>query len=292
MAQPLIIRKRPRLIEPSLVVGWTDSGHVGINTVDYLISSLKAEECAEIEPQNFFPLPYALIKGGVLQGIEYQKNSFYYWKNMKSTGDLLLFGSRPPAMNQHEMIDLILDLAEAFHVSRIYTVGGMQANTAHTAEPRIFGIINNPGLRSHLAKYEIESGTDYNGPVSINGLLLGLAKQRGIDAISLWVRVPSYISEIPNPRISMTILEVLTAMLDISIDLNEIESEARHADKQIEKLVSYLRQQNPDIDRHIRRLERNIIPEATKEDKLEFFKDIEEYLREQKGNRDIDPPDK
>ena len=292
MAQPLIISKRPRLIEPSLIVGWADSGHVGINTVDYLISSLEAEECAEIEPQKFFPLPYALIKGGVLQDVEYQKNSFYYWKNMKSTGDLILFGSQPPAINQHELINLILDLAETFHVTRIYTVGGMQANTAHTTEPRIFGIINNPVLRSHLAKYDIESGTDYHGPVSINGLLLGLAKQRGIDAVSLWARVPSYISEIPNPRICMAILEVITAMLDINIDLSEIEGEAKHADKQIDKLVSYLRQQNPDIDRHIRRLERNIIPEATKEDRLKFFEDIDEFLREQQGNRDIDPPDK
>ncbi len=281
MASPLRIRKRPRLIKPVLIVGWTDAGHAGINTVEYLINQLGATEFAEIEPHNFSLLPHVNIKGGILQDIEYQQNEFYYWKNLKSTGDLLLFGSRPPVINHYELVNLIIDLADAFAVNRIYTVGGMQANTAHTADPKLFGIVNNPTLKSLMTKHDIESGTNYHGPTSINGMLSGTAKLRGIECVNLWARVPSYISEIPNPRICIAILDVLTSMLDIDIDCTEIENEALHADKQIERLVSYLRQQNPEIDHHIKSLEKNTIPEANKEDRLRFFEEIDDFLRDQ-----------
>ena len=288
MERPLRIHKRPRLKNPSLIAGWTDAGHIGINTVEYLIDKLGAEEFGEIESHNFSLLPYTQIKGGVVQGIEYPGNSLYYWKNRKSTGDLILLGSKPPDINHHQLANLILDVAELFDVSRIYTVGGIQANIAHTAPPRIFAIINNPNLRDYVAHYDIEPGTNYYGPTSINGLLLGIAKQRDIEGISLWGRVPSYIDEIPNPQVCEAILRVLTRMLDIDIDLSEIETEAHRANKQIDKLVSYLRQHNPDLDRHIGRLERGIITEASREDRQRFFQEIEEFLREQKGHREKD----
>ena len=83
MKSPVRIHKRPRLRNPYLIVGWEDAGLVGINAVDYLTDKLGAEEFAEIEPHDFSLLPYIRIKGGVLQEIEYPKNSFYYWKNKK-----------------------------------------------------------------------------------------------------------------------------------------------------------------------------------------------------------------
>ena len=284
LASPLRIHKRPRLIKPSLVVGWTDAGHVGINTIEYLINQLGATEFAEIEPHIFSLMPHASIKGGVLQHIEYQQNDFYYWKNLKSAGDLILFGSRPPIINQYELINLILDLADTFNVNRIYTVGGMQSNTAHTAEIGIFGIVNSAALKPFMAEYDVRLSTDYHGPTSINGMLSGTAKQRGIECINMWARVPNYISEIPNPRISIAVLDILTRILDIDFDFTEIENEATNADKQIERLVNYLRQQNPDIDRHIKSLERNTIPEANKEERLRFFEELEDFLRDQQGN--------
>lgn len=286
MERPLRIHKRPRFNNPHLIVGWTDAGHVGINAIEYLVDKLEAEEFAEIEPQIFSSLPYTLIKGGVVQKIEYPGNSFYYWKNRKSTGDLILFSSKPPVTNHHELANLILDVAELFNVSRIYTVGGIQANIAHTAQPRIFAVINNPHLRDCLAHYDIEAGTNYYGPTSLNGLLLGIAKQRDIEGISLWGWVPSYIGEIPNPQICQAVLQVLTRMLDIDIDFAEIETEARRADKQIDRLVRYLRRHDPDLDRHIGRLEQDIITEVSKEDRQIFFKELEKFLREQKGHRE------
>ncbi len=286
METPLIIYERPRLRNPYLVIGWTDAGFVGISAIAYLIDKLEAEEFGEIEPQDFSLLPDSVINGGVLEDIEYPESSFYYWKNKKSTNDLIIFGRKPPDVNHHELANLILDVAELFRVKRIYTVGGIFASIAHTEKPRVFAVINHPKLKKYLTHYDVELGTDYHGPTSMNGLLLGFAKERNIEGISLWGRVPSYIGEIPNPKVCETVLRILTSMLDIDIDFSDIESEARHANKQIEEIVSYIRRENPDLDRHIGKLEKSKSIEASEENRQKFFKDIEEFLKKQKGGRE------
>ena len=186
-------------------------------------------------------------------------------------------------MHHYEFAKLILDVAELFSVRRIYTVGAIYANVAHTAKPRVSAVINNPGLRKHVAPHGVELGMDYHGPTSMNGLLIGIAKHRGIEGINLWGRVPNYVGEVPNPHVCEAVLQVLTKMLDLDIDFSEIETEARYANKQIDELVSYIRQQNPDLARYIGKLEKGIHAETSEEDKKRFFEEIEEFLKKQDG---------
>jgi len=282
------IYKRPRLKNPSLVIGWADAGLVGIRAVDYLTEELGATEFAEIEPHDFALLPNSIVKNGVLQEIEYPANSFYYWKNQKAEEDLIMLGSRPPALHHYEFANLVLDVAELFKVKRIYTVGGIYANVAHSARPRVMAVINSSRLKNLVANYGVELSLNYHGPTSMNGLTIGLARYRSIEGISLWGQVPTYIGDLPNPRVCRAVLRILTRMLKITIDFSGIEAEARRANKQIEELVSYIRQQNPDLDQHINNLEKGIGTESVEEDNLSFFQDIEEFLRKQKGRREND----
>lgn len=283
MKSPLKLYERPRLRNPYLVVGWSDAGQVGTGVTDYLVGKLGAEEFGEIEPHKFSLSPNTIIKGGVLEEVEYPGTSFYYWKNKNSTSDLIIFGSQSPSQGQYEFANLILDVAELFAVKRIYAVGGVPANIPHDANPKPFAVVNSSRVKRHLKPYEVEVGLDYYGPTSMNGLILGLAKQRNIEGLSLLGWVPCYITEIPNPRICEAILRVLTRMLSIDIDFSEIESEVQYADKQIEEVVSYIREQNPDFLRHIGKLEKAISLEPP-EDRKKFFKEIEEFLRKRHGS--------
>jgi len=285
---PVRIYRRPRLNNPYLIIGWSDAGFVGINAVDYLIDGLGAKQFGEIEPYDFSLTPHISIKGSVVQEIEYPGNNFYYHKTNKPTGDYIIMSGKPPAVNHYRLANLILDVAEQFEVSRIYTVGGIYSNSTHDAEPRVFAILNNSRLREHVARYDLELGREYYGPSSINGLILGVAQQRNIEGISLWGGVPSYIAEIPNPQICYAVLRILIQILDIDIDLSRIEAEARQATKQINELVSYLRRQSPSLDQHIDRLEKGLDVEISEEDTQSFFKEIEEFLRKPTDRREND----
>lgn len=285
MKSPLKIYERLRLRNPYLIVGWDDAGHVGTGVTDYLINKLGAEEFGEIEPQKFSLMPNVLVKGGVLEEIEYPGTSFYYWKNKNSTNDLIIFGSQSPQQDQHEFANLILDVAELFAVKRIYAVGSIPANIAHDEDPNLFAVVNSARAKRYLKPYDVALGLDYYGPTSMNGLILGLAKQRNIDGLSLWGWVPCYIAEIPNPRVCEAILRVLTRMLGVEVDFTEIESEVYYASKQIAEIVSYIREQNPDFDRHIAKPENRTGFGNSEEDRKRFFKEINDFLRNQHGGR-------
>jgi len=292
MEFPVDIYKRPRLRNPYLIVGWSDAGLVGINAIDYLVDRLGAKEFGEIEPHGYCLLPHSLIKGGVLQEIEYPQSNFYYWKGKKPLGDLIIFGSKPPALKHYEFANLVVDVAQRFGVERIYTIGGVYASIAHTEDAGVFAIINNPRLKKYVKEHDVRLGSDYHGPTSMNGLILGIAKHRNIDGISLWGQVPSYIGDLPNPRVCQAVLRVLTRMLGIDIDFSEIEAEARYADGQIDELVGYVRQQSPDFNQYIEKLERGVRREASEADRQRFFEEIEKFLKKQRGQRKGDSSDK
>ncbi len=283
MKSPLKIFERPRLRSPLMVVGWDDAGRIGTGVAGYLISKLGAEEFAEIEPQQFSIVANTSVKDGVVEDIEYPETSFRFYKNKNSTSDLIIFDSPSPPQNQHEYASLILDLAETFNVKRIYAAGGIPANIPHDEEPALFAVANSSRVKRYIKPFGVEMGLDYYGPTNINGLLTGLARQRGFDALSIFGWVPCYISEIPNPRICEAILRVLSRMLNIDIDFEDIAAEVEFSNKQISEVVAYIREQNPDFDRGIGRM--GIIPgfQPSEEDRRRIFKEIQDFLRKQHG---------
>ncbi len=293
MKLPVVIYKRPRLREPYMVVGWADAGYVGINAIDYLTYKLGAQEMGEIEPHEFSMLPHALVKSGVLQRIDYSGSTFYYWKNRKSGHDLILFASKVPALQHYRFAELLFEVAEHFHVSRIYTVGGLSANMSHNEASNIFAIINNPKLKRYVTRHGVAIGGDFYGPATMNSLLLGVAREKGIDGISLWGEVPAYISEVPNPQVSKAVLEVVTKMLAIDVDFSDIDAEAHYARKQIDEMVSYLRQQDPELDRHIGMLDRASPRDLldTGESDQDFFRELGEFLKKHRGRHKDDRHD-
>lgn len=288
METPVNIYKRPRLRNPQLIIGWSDAGFVGTRAVDYLVEKLGAEQFAEIEPQEFSLLPHCVIKGGILEEVSYPGNSFYYWKNKNSVNDLIIFGGRTPEVNHYEFASLMLDVANLFKVSRIYTVGSIYGNISHNAVPRIFGVINNASLRRHVAHPDVEFGLDYQGPTSMNGLILGIAKDSNIDAINLVGQVPSYLGNLPNPQVCEIILRILVDILPLDIDLSAIEQEARQARKQTEEMVNYFKRKYGGLNQQIIRLDSGMGKEISEEERQKFFNEIEEFLRQQKSQEEND----
>lgn len=273
------LERSPRLKRPYLIVGWPDAGYVGLKAVSYLQSKVGAIYLGEIEPYEFSSMPDSIIKEGVLKGLEFPPSQFHYWKGKKAP-DLIFFLGRQPAIRPYSFANLILDVAEKFGVRRIYTVGGFFASLLHTGKPQILAVVNEPSLKRAIKGYEVEIGEDYHGPTSMNGLLLGVAKERGIEGISLWGQVPHYIGELPNPKIAHAAISVLTQMLKLSLNLSELVDEAELAEKEIDRLVNYVRQQSPDFAEYLDKLEKGTL---TKDEGERFFKEIEDFLKRQRG---------
>ena len=67
----------------------------------------------------------------------------------------------------------------------------------------------------------------------LNGLLLGFAEKKGIEALCLLATIPQYAIGIPNPKASSAIIDILSRILNIQVDLRELNEHIKDMDEKM-----------------------------------------------------------
>lgn len=253
------LSKEPKLERPDLICGWPGIGRIGIMAVDYLRRAIAAEELGEIEPWDFFEPRKVVIRDGLLKELEFPSNKFYYQK-LRKRDALFFLGEEQPAEGTrlyatgdkaYRMASLVLDIAEKFGSQRIYTSGAAVTQTHHSLKPRVWAVPNSQDLIEEVREYEntvlmsgIEGRRGQGTITGLNGLLLAVAKKRGIKALCLMGEIPYYLqaSPWPYPKASISVLEVLASILGIGIDLIPLQEMAKKIDESIEGFLGTLYQ--------------------------------------------------
>ena len=280
--EEIIYLESPVLNEPYLVIGfegWPNAGEISSFALRHLVDSLGAREFASIPTENFYQTsslrPMAVIKQGRLIELKSSSNHFYYVKGLPSN-DLILFSGVEPHLRWNVFADLILDLAERFHVVQIFTIGGTYDYVPHTYPPVVSGLFNHEELRERVIRAGLGL-TEYSGPISIHTFILEAARKRNLGAISLWGHVPQYL-QTRNVKVICSLLKRLTDLTGIKIDLSDLEKAGEYFDEQINHLV----EEDPKLQEVISKLEeaykgseRILQPlkkeEGTKEDKVVYI---------------------
>ena len=281
--------KQPKLKKPDLLVGWPGIGNIGIITVDTLRSGLQAEEMGEIEPWDFFYPTKVRIKDGVLDDMEFPRNKFYY-KRLQDKDLMFFVGEEQPSGRgrmyaeggkAYEMANLVLDVAEKFGCRRVYTSGAAVALTHHMVTPRVWAVATTKDLVNEARNYvntvlmsEVEGRGNEGNITGLNGLLVGVAKKRGLEGICLMGEIPDYLSRVPfpYPKASKSVLEVFGAILGISIDFGALDNMAA----QMESVIENVYNQFPQEIRE--RIEQRKLDIQDKHG--EITKDDEEWIKE------------
>ncbi len=73
----------------------------------------------------------------------------------------------------------------------------------------------------------------------LNGLLLGVARERGLDGMCLMGEIPVYLQGmfLPYPKASKSVLEVLLHILGISIDFTNLDGWSQKTENRIDELL-------------------------------------------------------
>jgi len=289
--QSFIIYKRPTLIQPYLVMGfegWPDAGRVSSGVVGYLRDKLQAEKFAEVKPDDFYIFqspgverrrPVTDIEDGLVKTLSVPSTTFWFHKKGNSAHDLIISLGMEPELGWNKYVELVLDLAQEFGVERIYTIGGTYDRVPHTIEPIITSVVNDPSLRTEMREYGIEF-TNYKGPSSIHTMLLVSAGKRALKAASLWGHAPHYV-QVPNAKVCYSILNTLTRMLEIAIDLEDVKRAGEYLDEQVSKAI----EQKAELKDYVRRLEEEYSKgryEAGKPLGEDIIKEVEDFLRKKK----------
>lgn len=72
----------------------------------------------------------------------------------------------------------------------------------------------------------------------LNGLLLAVARKRGLESICLMGEIPDWLSQVPQPypKASKSVLEVFTQILGVGIDFGVLDYMTAQIDEVIEKI--------------------------------------------------------
>jgi uncharacterized protein len=230
--------KEPHRKACDLLAVWPGIGNVALIVARYIKDKLKAEEIGEIEPFDFFDPIGIMVKSNIVEAPQFPESKFYYWQNPNSDRDLLLFISdEQPSFRGYDLAGCVLDVSQKLKVKRVYTCAAAIARIHHTEKPKVWGAATNQKLLDVLRKYDVILRGDIQ-IAGLNGLFLGVAKERGFDGICLLGEVPAYTTRIPNPKAALAVLDILAKILAIDINVSELAKLARESDEQMKKLAA------------------------------------------------------
>ena len=257
-------KKLPSLRSPSLICGLPGTGFVGKVAIDYLIKELDAVHLADIY-STFFSPQIIIKQDGTTEIV---KNSVYYVKrenkkNKNATNKtqplednaqdisgpdsinslepassdlLLLTGDSQPIVpgSEYVLTEQILDDMTKFDISNIYSLAAYVTG-AFTNSPKIYGTATATKLVGSFRDHNVSS-LDNGNITGMNGIIIGLGKLRGIDGLCLLGETSGYVIDAIAAK---KILETITRILNININMDEITKRA----KDTEILIKNLEQQ-------------------------------------------------
>jgi len=256
----LALTHRPSLRAPYLIAGfggWPNGGNVSTDTVHFLQSTLKAEKIGEITSDDLYiyssptlaSRPITVIHEGVLESLRFPSNTIFACQRLGAEHDLLLLQGIEPDLHWQQFADAIVECLQTFKAQRLYTIGGYLDYAPHTRMPRISAVVTHEALKAELEPHDVDL-TDYEGPTSIQSYLLAACRAQGIEGISLWGGAPSYVQG-SYPRLTQYMLQFLSQLWHVSLDLEEIEEQAIELEATLNEQIDT----NPELADYIKRLE-------------------------------------
>lgn len=244
MALKRIIPLEPRV--PVLIACWPGMGHVGILAASYLRQQLKGRLYAEIDTSAYSQPSAIEVKDGIGRAPDPPAHRLYY----VAEPPVIIFEaeSQLPGHAGLRVASELLDAVKPAGIEMVYTGAAFAIPASIRQESQVFGVATDERLRSTFASLNVEPLKE--GSISgLNGLLLWLARCRGIPAACLLATMPQYAVETPNPKASKALVTVFQRILNTTVDMAEM-------DRQIEESERIMTEFEQRINMVIQRLQR------------------------------------
>lgn len=218
-----------------MLAAWSGISNVAMIVATYLVRKLPFKELAEVRAAYFFDPIGVVVKGGVVEEPQFPRSRFYYLKNSGGSDIILFIGEAQPSTKGYEMANCVLDVGLKFRVKRVYTCAAALTRIHHTEQPRVWAVGTNQAVARELYRFDPVKGGNLHIS-GLNGLLLGVAKERDMDGVCLLGEVPAYATRVQNPMAALAILTMLTKMLGIEVNTDELvrlASETREGMKRV-----------------------------------------------------------
>ncbi|MFE5487946.1 PAC2 family protein [Streptomyces sp. NPDC056527] len=273
----------PELIDPVMVAafeGWNDAGDAASTAVAHLDREWKGEVFAALDAEDYYDFqvnrPTVWLDGGVRKITWPTTRLSVVRVGGDKPRDLVLVRGIEPSMRWRSFCNEILGFAHELGVEMVVILGALLGDTPHTRPVPVSGVTSDPDLARTMDLEE----TRYEGPTGIVGILQEACTHAGVPAVSLWAAVPHYVSQPPNPKATLALLNRLEDLIDMRIPLGELPEDARAWQLGVDQLAS----EDSEVAEYVQTLEEARdtaeLPEASGE---AIAREFERYLRRRDG---------
>ncbi len=276
--------------------GWPDAGESATASIKYLMRRLEATRFAEIDPEEFYDFtqerPRSSRTRDGRRRVRWPANEFSYWVNpapgqSATAKGALFFVGVEPNLKWRTFSETIANLALDLGVKTIIHLGALLDAVPHTREIRLTGSSTLPELQQELDSASIGT-SNYQGPTGISTAVMETCTKRGMGYTSLWGHTSHYLQAAPNYRVSYTLAQTLTRLLDLPVNLAELRSAAEKFDREVvqaigkdDQLASYVKKLE---DRYDETVTTSEMPEPA-----DVVRELEQFLRSEQRRKPGEP---
>ncbi len=234
----------PQLKEPVMIAAWPGMGYLAKISADYLRRRLEAEKFIEIR----FPQNVIIYKDGLVE-LPSVRHRFFA---VPDKDIIICVGDSQPSTSEEAvaLAEQIIDIAEKYNVKMIYTMAAYPNDYIDT--PKVYGVYTDEKLKELLDAYGVEFLEGEGAVNGLNGILIGVAKNRGIDGVCLMGEIKY--ANVPQHLSSKAVLDKLSAILELDVDTSQLVKRAEKIDASIRKSLGEFE----DYEEHERKDEKNI----------------------------------
>ncbi len=184
-----VLRDRPSLNEPIIVCGFPGAAFVGKFALDHLISELPAKPLAEIYSDGFPPQVMVKEDGSAsLMGC-----ALNYWKNAEGRDLILFTADAQPSTTEWEykLSESVIDFATGECKARELVTLGAYVTGTYSENPKVYAAATDLTYVRRIEQIGCTLMSD-GGVSGMNGLMLGIAKLKGISGCVLLGETAGY----------------------------------------------------------------------------------------------------
>jgi proteasome assembly chaperone (PAC2) family protein len=276
----------PPVHEPVLVIvleGWIDAGFGAATAIGTLLELIDSSTVATFSGEYFLDQrarrPVARIVDGVTAELRWPQIQLRHGVDADGRDVLLLVGPEPD-FHWAEFAELVVGLAKELDVRLVTGLGAFPAPAPHTRPVRLAATAPPPS-QALLEQVGLVAG-ELEVPAGIISALELAFADAGVEAITLWARVPHYVATLPYPQASVALLEGLATIAGLTLPIDALRKAAEDARARVNDLVA----SNPEHAAMVAELEStideaegntldvNVIPTGD-----DLARDIERFLR-------------
>jgi proteasome assembly chaperone (PAC2) family protein len=227
---------------PVLVValeGWVDAGMGSASAMAALISESSAVPVVEFDSGELVDQrarrPVTTIADGVITAISWPEIVVHAGTD-RDGADVLYLSGPEPDFRWRPFIEDVVELATRWDVRMVVSLGAFPAPAPHTRPVRLAATA--PPSSAHMLEGIGVVQGELEVPAGIHAALDLAFDEAGVQAVSLWARVPHYVATMPFPEASAALIDGLAAAAGLALDASSLRAAADASRRTVDRLIA------------------------------------------------------